>query len=165
VTPRPEIRPVAGPEEWREALRVRIAVFVEEQGGPLSDEPDRWDAEARHYLLLDGERVVGAARLYHPEPAVAKIGRVALLPEARGRGWGAELMRELLRAAVDLGCATAVLDAQVSVVGFYRKLGFAAEGEPFVEAGIPHIRMRCSLGAPQGGEPPPRRQRGAEARQ
>jgi predicted GNAT family N-acyltransferase len=34
-----------------------------------------------------------------------------------------------------------VVHAQVPVRGFYEKLGFAAYGEVYEEAGIPHISM------------------------
>lgn len=138
----PEIRPASGEAELAEALQVRIRVFVHEQNGPLDEEPDAWDARARHWIVRDGGRTVGTARLYEPEPGVTKIGRVALLPEARGRGWGELLMRELLAVCAAEGRATVILDAQEYALGFYERLGFRAEGEPFLDAGIPHRRMR-----------------------
>jgi predicted GNAT family N-acyltransferase len=89
--------------------------------------------------------VVGTARLYHPEPGVGKIGRVALLPEFRGRGWGERLVRELVAHARACGCREAVLDAQTQACSFYARFGFRPEGEEWVEAGIPHRRMRLAL--------------------
>nr|NIR61581.1 GNAT family N-acetyltransferase [Gammaproteobacteria bacterium] len=41
------------------------------------------------------------------------------------------------------------LNAQTSAVPFYQARGFMAEGEVFMEAGIPHRRMRRRL--PPGG--------------
>lgn len=146
MNPPPEIRLIQSALEWEAALRVRVRVFVEEQGGPLSDEPDAWDNRARHWVVLDGGRVVGTARVYHPEPHLAKIGRVALLPETRGRGWGERLMRALLDWSDEHGFREAVLDAQAYAVPFYERLGFVAEGEEFLDAGIPHRRMRRKAG-------------------
>jgi predicted GNAT family N-acyltransferase len=37
------------------------------------------------------------------------------------------------------------LHAQRTAEGFYRRLGFTPQGEPFEEAGIPHIEMRRAL--------------------
>ena len=139
----PEIRPIRGPEEFAEALQVRVLVFVAEQGGPLTDEPDARDDAARHWVVLEGGRIVGTARVYEPEPGVAKIGRVALLPEVRGRGWGALLMETLLAECR----GEVILDAQVHVIPFYQRLGFAAEGDEFLDAGILHRRMRLCAGA------------------
>ena len=50
-------------------------------------------------------------------------------------------MRRLLRELDEKGCRRTVLHAQAHSETFYRALGFAAEGEPFEEAGIPHVRM------------------------
>ena len=45
-----------------------------------------------------------------------------------------------------------VLDAQIQVIPFYERLGFVAEGDVFLDAGIEHRRMRLSAepGAPPG---------------
>ena len=42
----------------------------------------------------------------------------------------------------------AVADAQVRAIGFYERLGFRAEGGEFLDAGIPHRRMRLRLAGP-----------------
>lgn len=141
----PDICPVSSAEEFAAALEVRIAVFVREQGGPAEDEPDEEDAAARHFLVRDGDAVVGTARLCAAEPGVVKIGRVALLPEHRGRGWGRELMLRLLQESRRAGCSQAVLHAQVDATPFYERLGFVPEGEEFIEGGIRHRKMRISL--------------------
>jgi predicted GNAT family N-acyltransferase len=145
-----EIRPVRTHEEYLAALRVRVAVFVDEQQGPLDDEPDAWDASARHFVVLDDGQIVGTARLYQPRFGVGKIGRVALLPEVRGRGWGARLLAAVLDQARALGFAEVILDAQTGATAFYERFGFAPEGEEWIEAGIPHRRMRLPLNHPTG---------------
>ncbi|MFN3649102.1 MAG: GNAT family N-acetyltransferase [Armatimonadota bacterium] len=137
----PQIRPVRGWREFELALEIRRAVFVQEQGGPPEDEPDAWDSCARHWLVLAGERPAGTARVYQPRRGLAKLGRIALLPEFRGRGWGALLMRALEQYAGSLGVTELALDAQVCAVPFYERLGYVPEGEEFLEAGIPHRRM------------------------
>ena len=145
---KPEIRRASSGAELEAALAVRVAVFVDEQGGPASDEPDEWDAEARHYLVVSDGGVVGTARLYSPEPGVAKIGRVALLPEWRGRGWGALLLEHLLgeaRSGAFGAFREVVLHAQTSACPFYERFGFRPEGDEFIEGGIAHVRMRLRL--------------------
>jgi predicted GNAT family N-acyltransferase len=78
--------------------------------------------------------------------AVGKIGRVCVLPEARGTGLGAELIRESLEElGRQPGVTMAYLGAQSRATGFYEKLGFAVEGEEFLDAGIPHRHMRRAL--------------------
>jgi hypothetical protein len=63
----------------------------------------------------------------------------------RGSGVGLALLRELVGRARSLGWAEVSLDAQVGAIGFYEREGFAADGEVFDDAGIPHRRMRLAL--------------------
>jgi predicted GNAT family N-acyltransferase len=71
----------------------------------------------------------------------AKIGRMAVLKEYRGKGVGKRLLRRAVARAKQLGARTIYLNAQVSVIGFYEKLGFRAVGRMFDEAGIAHRKM------------------------
>lgn len=145
----PEIRPVRSHAEYLAALQVRIAVFVTEQGGPLADEPDAWDPDARHFVVVFAGRVVGAARVYHPQPGITKLGRICLLPEYRSRGWGWLLVQALIRYAQSLGNQPLVLDAQTYALSFYERFGFRPVGEEFLEGGILHRRMELRQPDPQ----------------
>lgn len=125
--------------------RLRRVVFIEEQGVSEADEVDGLDGSAIHLLAFDGPTAVGTARLLVKGP-VGKIGRVCVLPVARGTGLGAAL----IRAALDVlrgeaGVREAYLGSQSHATGFYEKLGFVAEGEEFLDAGIPHRHMRRAL--------------------
>ena len=51
----------------------------------------------------------------------------------------------VLQAARQRGDREVVLHAQRSAEGFYGRLGFQPRGEPFEEAGIPHIEMFTEL--------------------
>lgn len=124
---------------------LRRVVFIEEQGVSEADEVDGLDDSAIHLLALAGEVPVGTARLL-VKGATGKIGRVCVLPEARGTGLGAALIRaalEVLRA--EPGVVEAYLGSQSHAMGFYEKLGFSAYGEEFLDAGIPHRHMRRAL--------------------
>jgi predicted GNAT family N-acyltransferase len=127
-------------------FRIRTVVFVEEQNVPLEEEMDSYDATAVHFLLVTAcdDTPVGTARLLDKE-GEAKIGRVAVLKGFRGVGLGLVLMEGVMAEARRLGFREAVLDAQTYAIPFYERLGFAAEGEEFLDAGIPHYRMRREL--------------------
>lgn len=124
---------------------LRRTVFIEEQGVSEADEIDDRDGAAIHLLARIGGRPVGSARLLI-EGATGKIGRVCVLPEARGTGLGAALIR---RAVAELaarpGLRRAKLGAQTHALGFYEKLGFTAEGPEYDDAGIPHRDMTRPL--------------------
>ena len=125
------------------AMRIRFAVFVDEQKVPPELEPDEYDADARHYVALDqatGE-AIGTARLVDKGAGVGKIGRVAVLATQRGRGIGGMIMRHILHDMRQSGYTSAFLDAQVYIIPFYEALGFVADGPVFDDAGIDHRRM------------------------
>lgn len=125
--------------------RLRRAVFIEEQGVSEEDEVDGLDGSAIHLLAFDGTVPVGTARLL-VKGSVGKIGRVCVLPQARGTGLGATLIRAALDVLRDQpGVTEAYLGSQSHVTGFYEKLGFAVDGEEFLDAGIPHRHMRRAL--------------------
>jgi predicted GNAT family N-acyltransferase len=131
-------------------LGIRFRVFVEEQRVPADEEVDGEDPRCLQLVVEDaGGRAVGTGRMF-PH---GKIGRMAVLREARGLGAGALLMRRFVDEAAARGLTTLVLDAQTHAIGFYEKFGFVAEGEVFMDAGIPHRRMwRRAANAPS----PPR---------
>ncbi len=124
---------------------LRRVVFIDEQGVSEADEVDGLDGRAVHLLAWDGACPVGTARLLVKAP-VGKIGRVCVLPEVRGTGLGAELILAALAELRTLpGLSEATLGAQTHATGFYEKLGFVAEGEEFLDAGIAHRHMRRTL--------------------
>lgn len=136
---------VQTPDELEKCFGIRRTVFVAEQNVPEELELDDRDAEATHFLAVtaDGE-AVATARYYRKEGR-AKIGRVAVLKEYRGLGLGREVMKFVINRAIEDGFAEAVLDSQVSAIGFYSQLGFVAEGPVFDDAGIAHRRMRLAV--------------------
>jgi predicted GNAT family N-acyltransferase len=122
-----------------EAVPIRTAVFVVEQRVPAEIEIDDFDPVSVHALARDrAGRPLGTGRLL-PD---GHIGRMAVLREARGRGVGAALLAALIEEARRRGYAEVVLNAQLHAVPFYARFGFAAEGEPFDDAGIAHVTMR-----------------------
>ena len=128
------------------AQAVRSAVFVLEQGIAPEDEWDADDATALHAVLFDvNGQALGNARLLQPSATVAKVGRMAVLKDARGNGYGARLLQALIRCARQRSHKEVRLSAQRTAEGFYAAHGFVAVGEPFDEVGIPHVEMVLSL--------------------
>lgn len=131
---------------WDEALPfarpVREAVFIREQGVSRELERDDLDAASDHAVAFDSERSsIGTGRLL-PQ---GRIGRMAVLKSWRRRGVGEALLRRLIERAGERGMPALTLHAQTHAASFYRRFGFAVTGEPFVEAGIPHVAMSMEL--------------------
>jgi predicted GNAT family N-acyltransferase len=128
-------------EARAEAQRIRVAVFVDEQGVPAELEMDELDAQCLHALAFHENLAIGTGRLL-PD---GHIGRMAVLEPWRGRGVGAALLQRLIQAAHERGDREVLLSAQVHALGFYRAQGFILYGEVYEEAGIAHQAMRLTL--------------------
>jgi len=129
--------------EFAHCFELRLAVFVQEQNVPLEEERDEHDPAALHFLASEHGVALGTARVVLKNAgAAAKIGRVAVAKTARGRGIGAALMRHIETA---VPAREFLLDAQTHALRFYERLGYRAEGEAFMEAGIPHRHMRKTV--------------------
>ncbi|SRR6056297_2801801 len=124
---------------FHKAVKLRIKVFVKEQGVHMDDELDGEDALAYHYLLMHNDKSIATCRLRHT-PEGLKIERMAVRKSWRKQGIGHCLMKKLLK---DLGKSkdNLYLYAQKDAVGFYRKFGFRPVGKLFKDAGIDHYKM------------------------
>lgn len=129
-----------------DAARVRLDVFVAEQGIPEALEWDEHDAVSVHAVVYDRDRPVATGRLL-PD---GRIGRMAVLRAWRGRGLGGAVLEHLVGLASARGDAVVELSAQVHAIGFYRRHGFDADGPVYDDAGIPHRTMRRMPGAGRG---------------
>ncbi|MCL2398691.1 MAG: GNAT family N-acetyltransferase [Defluviitaleaceae bacterium] len=123
-----------------EVHAIRYAVFCDEQKIDLSLEIDGLDPSAIHLLVYYNGTPAATGRLLVLKDEFS-IGRVAVLPQFRGQHLGDLVMRQLIRAAYDMGGEQQWIHAQVPVQGFYEKLGFKPHGNVYEEAGIPHIAM------------------------
>ena len=56
-------------------------------------------------------------------------------------------MQALMQLAAERGDTRVVLQSQCSAEGFYTRLGFRPIGEPYDEAGVPHIDLARRIGA------------------
>ncbi len=117
---------------------IRTEVFINEQQVPEAMEWDEFDAISTHVLARNFDGLpVGTARLL-PD---GHIGRMAVLKEWRGKGYGSAMLQKMLEELYSRHKQIVMLNAQTSAVKFYEKFGFKVSGEEFWEAGIPHVKM------------------------
>jgi YbgC/YbaW family acyl-CoA thioester hydrolase len=129
-----------------DARHIRTEVFVKEQRIPADLEWDEADAVAVHAVAFNRlGRPVATGRLLPAADGVSKIGRMAVHQVLRGCGFGEQVLRTLGQEAQRRGDQAIELHAQRTASDFYAGLGFAPQGDPFEEAGIPHITMRSAL--------------------
>lgn len=95
----------------QEAVQIRMAVFVEEQG--FNEEFDTIDDISTHLVLFCDDKAAAVCRFYFDD--VKKeylIGRLAVLPQYRGKGYGADLVIEAERMIRSRGGSSISLHSQ-----------------------------------------------------
>jgi predicted GNAT family N-acyltransferase len=131
-------------EELDAALELRETVFCGEQGVSLEADRDGRDHEATHIVAVDNGRVIGTCRLLF-RGTVARLGRLAVVPEERGRGVAGAILRESDRVSREHGANRIALHAQTYALGLYEREGYSERGRRFVEEGIEHVAMEKLL--------------------
>ncbi|MEN0035850.1 MAG: GNAT family N-acetyltransferase [Cellvibrio sp.] len=127
-------------------IKIRAEVFMLEQDVSAADEWDGLDEQALHFLVLSPTNdALGCARMLHEVingKPFCHVGRVAILKPFRGLGLGHELIAFIIKHCKKAAPESGIyLHAQTDRRSFYEALGFVAEGEVFMDAGIPHISM------------------------
>lgn len=120
------------------ALRRRI--FIEEQGVSEALELDGLDDlnSTQHFLGYIEDSPIAAGRLL----ASGQIGRICVSEKYRGKGYGTQLLKAIIRSALNTeDLPYPWLHAQTSALQLYRQCHFIEVGNIFIEADIPHQKM------------------------
>ncbi|CAM2007034.1 GNAT family N-acetyltransferase [Acanthopleuribacter pedis] len=123
---------------------LRERVFVVEQDCVYLD-ADGADPDCFHLCGYHQDALVAYLRVVPPGlkyANAASVGRVVTAPEARGMSLGKTLMKQGLEATERLYPHHDIkISGQCYLERFYRNLGFEAQGETYLEDGIPHVAM------------------------
>jgi predicted GNAT family N-acyltransferase len=139
-----DIHVVTNKKELNEVFSIRRAVFVDEQHVPEDLEFDGLDDDAVHVIMYYKKNPVGCARLRIFD-AAAKLERIAVLKDYRGKGFGKHITAYLIAYCKTKKIHELTLHSQTYISGFYEKFGFSPKGDMFLEAGLEHIEMRMTI--------------------
>lgn len=127
-----------------EAMKIRITVFVDEQG--FCDELDDTDKVSTHIVLYDNGKAISTCRVFkYNDYSVYALGRLCVLKEYRGKGIGSRMLKEAEQCVSELGGKELILHSQYHARGFYEKSGYDEYGELEYEQDCPHIWMKKAL--------------------
>ncbi len=131
--------------DYAMCIHLRTMVFVIGQDCPLHYDIESYEDEesAVNFIgYLVGDRPAATARYRMVDKNTAKIERVAVLDEHRGKGLGKEIVLNVLDVLKEnKAIKTIQLGTQDQAIDFYGKLGFVKYGDGFMDAGIPHHMM------------------------
>ena len=135
-----------GKEQLYAVLELRSQVFVVEQKCAYQDvDGQDLSGDTLHLMGWQDDQLVAYARLLDPESQGGDvvIGRVIIAPQARDQKLGHALISKALENAEEYWSGQPIfMSAQTHLQNFYAQHGFRAEGDTFLEDGIPHIGMR-----------------------
>lgn len=134
-----------GSDIYRRSLVLREAVLRTPLGLQLTEEELEDDALRRHLCALSHDAVVGSVSLKPLDQENLQLRQMAVAEDRRRERIGAELLEHAERFARGGGFKRIVLNARLGAEGFYARFGYVAEGEPFDENTIPHVRMSKDL--------------------
>lgn len=128
------------------AYALRRQVFEVEQNVPRPLDRDAFDFNADHVVVIDDSGAcVGTGRAVRLDARTCQVGRMATAASHRKGGVGAAVLDALERMAELRGLREIVVHSQLPAVSFYGNRGYVAEGETFLEEGVPHVKMRKVL--------------------
>ncbi len=127
--------------EFIDAIRIRVDVFIKEQGFKVGWEPDEDDKISKHFIAIVDGKIVATVRFRETGKGEIKIERMATMKEYRGKEIGNGLLKFIVDEIMKLKPKRIWARSQVRSKGFYGKFGFKAVSEPYDEYGVQHIDM------------------------
>ncbi len=127
--------------EFIDAIKLRVDVFIREQGFEPGWEPDEDDKISKHFIAITDNKIVSTARFREIAKDEIKIERMVTKKEYRGKGIAKGLVEFMIEEIKKLEPKKIWLRSQVQSQSFYEKCQFKAVSEPFDMWGVPHIDM------------------------
>lgn len=117
-------------KRWAQASAyfIRIQAMTKGFKIPVQYEIDSQDTPETEYVVaFDDILPIGTCRLHVVDETTAKIERVAVLEEYRGKGIGKEVIQEAEKWLTEKGIRRIIIMSRTEAVGFYEKLGYASD--------------------------------------
>lgn len=125
---------------------LRFHVLHEPFGVTRDDQWNDEDPLSHHVVALADGDLIGYARLIEQDGGLGQVRQVCVAPAWERRRVGTALIQRALELAADLGLAPVWLNARVTAIPFYERLGFVVVSEVFAtpRTYLPHVRMELA---------------------
>ena len=132
-----------GSSRYNELVELRYKILLEPLGLKFLDSFRNKEANYLHIGCVEqlDDKLVGGLILAPLDNEKIRLMQVAVDTVYRGEGIGRELVKYAEKRAKEAGYSKIIMHAMLSVVGFYEKLGYHAEGDVFDEQGITFLKM------------------------
>ena len=132
--------------EYHQACQLRYRLFFAEHNLPKNVVLDDRHANYYHASIIQDCVVAYGQLVPHPN-RIYQICQMVVEPSYQNQSLGKKILSTLIHIAKDRGAVSITLDARLTAVGFYQKLGFQTCGTEFpsTTTGVPHIKMYRKL--------------------
>lgn len=132
-----------GSSRYDELVELRYKILLEPLGLKFLDSFRPAEANYLHIGCVENldDKLVGGLILAPLDNNKIRLMQVAVDTIYQGEGIGKELVKYAEQRAAAAGYTQIVMHAMLSVVGFYEKMGYRAEGDVFNECGITFLKM------------------------
>jgi predicted GNAT family N-acyltransferase len=134
-----------GSDLYRQALVLREAILRQPLGLTLDEDERSDDARRQHFCATSHGAVLGSVSLKPLDGESLQLRQMAVSEDRRRERIGARLLARAEDWARGEGYLLMVLNARLGAEGFYARFGYVAQGGPFDENTVPHIRMTKRL--------------------
>ena len=133
--------------EFQQACELRYKLFFAKHNLPRSIVTDLKQADYFHGIITIDNKVVAYGQLVPHQDKIYQICQMVVMPEYQRQNLGKKILLFLIDIAKQERAIALTLNARLTAVGFYQKLGFQTHGTSFPSSstGIPHITMNLKL--------------------
>ncbi len=125
---------------YEDCFKVRKEVFIKEQNISYDKEYDGIDNECDHIVGYVDNTPIATGRILVKDNKYY-LGRICVLKEYRGFGYGIELIKEMIKYLEEKNIKEIYLSSQYYIKDLYSKLGFMEYGKTYLDCNIEHISM------------------------
>jgi len=138
-----EVREIIfGSIEHEFEVKLRQKILRDPLGLKLSQEELKNEFNHYHIGAFKNEVLVGCLVLSPLDKKIIKMRQVAVDSSVQGLGVGTSLVSFSENVSRSKGFLQIQLNARLTAVSFYLKLGYETDGEVFNEVAIPHRKMK-----------------------
>lgn len=132
-----------GSARYDELVELRYKVLLEPLGLKFLDSYREKEIEYLHIGCIESldDRLVGGLMLVPVNDEEIRMMQVAVDSRYQREGVGHQIVAYAEKRAKEAGYSRLVMHSMLSVVHFYEKLGFKADGDIFEENGITFVKM------------------------
>ena len=133
--------------EFQQACELRYKLFFAQHDLPKSIVTDPKQSDYFHAAIAIDNKVVAYGQLVPHKDKIYHICQMVVMPEYQRQNLGKKILLFLIDIAKQEQAIALTLNARLTAVGFYHKLGFQTHGTSFPSSttGIPHITMNLKL--------------------